>query len=911
MKRKFIETAFPVKAVSSISAKEKNASSGHIQTLHTWWAGRPLAASRSTIFASLISSTDDKNEIDKKNEFIAKLAFWKNNVESSFVKYARKEILKNYDGKSPKILDLFGGRGSIPLEALRLGCETHSSDINPVAITIQKCILEYPQKYGSRNTNELKDENNKLASDVKKWSDFVLEKAKREIGKFYLHKNKIPVMGYITVKMIKCHNLDCQYEIPLMNYYWLSKKENRKIAAYPILKNKKVTFKIVGNGYTEFPNGFNPNKGTTLKARAVCIACGSTTDSKQLKKLSCDNKVYEKRIVVIGTRKTTKERIYLPVTPHDNTKYKAAEKFLVKKRNQLLKEYIFDPVPDEIIAMPGNTEAKPGSAYWAPTNGATLYGSTKWKDLFNERQLLSLIVFTEKIKQAYNKMIKTGYDKEYAKVVTTYLAIMLDKLADKNANLVRYDSSTENIRQVFGRQSLVKIWCYAELNPFSIAGWSNIQDRTNKVILHCSKLDRDKSFVRQESAMSLSMQDEYFDAVFTDPPYYDNVTYSLLSDFFYVWLKRTIGDLYPDLFLTPLTPKSEEILANQPLIRGIDKNTAKVTIKNIHDKDDFELRLSKSFKQIKRVLKNDGIAIIVYAHRSTDGWITLINSILESGLVITGTWPINTELKERMLAKDTAALNSSIYIIARKINKKKIGFYRDIRVNLRDHINKKLEYLWRQGISGGDFFISAIGVSMEVFGKYDKIVDDADRQITVKQILEEIEKIVMDFASNKVLGDTFGKVSKLTRFYVMWRMSHKSSKLIFDDARKLASSSGINLENEFGKGLVVKDKESVRMLGHLDRNLDKIDTSSMIDVLHKSMVLWKVNSYDELYKLLSESGFGKSDTFYRVAQAISELNPNTEESKLLDGLLSSKKIIVENMKYGKDIAIGQTKLEEH
>lgn len=245
----------------------------------------------------------------------------------------------------------------------------------------------------------------------------------------------------------------------------------------------------------------------------------------------------------------------------------------------------------------------------------------------------------------------------------------------------------------------------------------------------------------------------------TDPPYYDNVPYSYLSDFFYVWLKRSVGHLFPELFATPLTPKSGEIVAYTQKEGGLEAGMKF-----------FEEQLALSFKEIYRILKPNGIAVIVYAHKSTSGWETVINALLDSGLVVNASWPINTEMQARLRAKESAALASSIYIVARKVERKETGFYAEVKEELKKYMNEKLDRLWAEGISGADFFISAIGAGIEVFGKYEKVMDYSGNIIRADLMLEDIRKISTDYAVHKILHNGFAKeINELTRFYVLYR----------------------------------------------------------------------------------------------------------------------------------------------
>src|SRR2546426_5388229 len=463
--------------------------------------------------------------------------------------------------------------------------------------------------------------------------------------------------------------------------------------------------------------------------------------------------------------------------------------------------------------------------------------------------------------------------------------MIFERLVDKNSNLVVYDSTRENIQHVFGRQAISMVWDYTEINPFTDAGWKNMQDWVERVIDHCSQISpvagkQWSGIVTQSSATSLPHSDNFFDAVFTDPPYYDNVSYALLSDFFYVWLKRTLGNLYPDLFTTVLTPKSNEIIADKYRWKSQDKA-----------KEYYEEMLRQAFKEIHRVLRPGGIVVVVFAHKSTAGWETLMNSLLDSRLVVTAAWPIHTEMRTRLGAKQSAALASSIYMIARKIPRESVGFYKDARDSLKAHLANKLDRLWKEGISGADFFIAAIGSSIEVFGKYDKIIDDEGNTIRADRFLEDIRRIATDYAVRQVLHNGFvEEITPMTRFYVLWRWAYGEARLDFDDAHKLAQGVGIALDQEWHRGFIRKDKELVDILGPEDRELDELEGSNeLIDVLHRVLLLWKSSKSDELLTLLSDTGFGKSDTFYKVAQALAESLPsNSKEKKLLEGFLQGR-----------------------
>lgn len=896
--KRYIEESFPVKEVSEISAKEKNIRHGHISTLHIWWARRPLASSRATSYAALIPSPKDSVEWEKTRQFIIDLSKWENSLNHSVIEKARKDILKANGGKPLRVLDPFSGGGSIPLEALRLGCEAHAVEYNPVATLILKCTLEYPQKYG--RPKEIKNEwglfgsqiKNPLLEDVKKWGNWVLKEAKKEIGKFYPcdKDGSIPV-GYIWARTIPCQNPACGAEIPLMRQFWLAKKANKKVALYPYIEGKEVKFKIVGDGYEKMPNDFDPSKGTVSRAIVVCPVCGSTVEANNTRKLFKDGKAGEMLIAVVLHKPGTTGKRYRLATDKDLEIFKEAEKYLEEKRLKLMEEFGIDPLPNEELPLMSGTFNVP------------IYGMTKWGDLFNSRQRLALITFTEKVRRAYQKMIEEGYEEEYAKAVVSYLGISINNLAEKNNNVSRWANTKETIAGSFSRQALPMVWDYFEANVFSgsTGDWLNSIEYNSNVLLHLSQIPPVENngrqiipTVKQASATELPYPDNYFDAVFTDPPYYNNVPYADLSDFFYVWLKRSIGDLYPELFITPLTPKTKEICE----MKSWDANRY-----GHKDKQFFEDMLKKAFQEIARVLKPKGIATIVYTHKSTSGWETLINSLLESGLVPTASWPIDTEMKARLRAKESAALASSIYFVCRKMERKETGWLNEVKEEIKNHITKKLEALWEEGVSGADFYITGIGSAIEIFGKYKSVMDYEGREITAGELLEYVREVVTDYAVKQILHNGISaELSHLTRFYILWRWTYGEAKVHFDDARKLAQSSGVNIEKEWNNGFIKKEKEFIRVLGPHERTLEELEnTQELINVLHKVLLLWKKGRNEDMKKILKETGYGTKEAFYKVAQAISETLPNeSKEKKLLDGFLSGKENLKDEIKNMRD-----------
>jgi putative DNA methylase len=880
LERRFFEESFPIKNISIESVKEKRNRHSHISTLHLWWARRPLTASRATIFASLIDFKENE-DIEKVHSLINKISKWENSLNIDVIAEAKKKISASNNKKTLRLLDPFSGGGSIPLEAIRLGCETYAMDYNPVATLILKCTFQYPLEFNnfSQKENELvREKNNVLLSELEKWGDWVETETKKEIGKFYpKEKDGSTLLGWTWARTVNCQNPQCGVEIPLLRQYWLAKSNSKKISLFPIISQDKIDFKIIGTDREPFPEKFDPSKGTIAKATVTCPICKSTIDPKMLKDLFRKNQSNQRMIAVISKANKEQGKRYRIADENDFKIFSESKKYLDSIFEPLSKKFGMSPFPDESLPPIGTLGFR-----------VQLYNMKTWGDLFNERQKLSLIIFADKIRDAYKKMVKEGMDKRLSEAVTSYLALGFDRLVGfGSVQCTLNTTGGRGVAHTFGRNALPIVWDYMESNHFNdiAAGWNTAQDKNLKWIKHVLKIEPVKSQVKNASAMSLEYSDNFFDAVITDPPYYDNVPYSYLSDFFYVWLKRILSEIHPDLFSTPLTPKTNEIIAETN--KENDGKTIKKTKKM------FEEMLSKAFLEINRVLKEDGIFVIVYAHKSTEGWETLINSLLNSGLVVTGAWPINTEMGARLRAQESAALASSIYIVGRKWKKEEIGFYKEVKKELNEYLDKKIEQLWSEGISGADFFISAIASAIEVFGKYEKVVDDNDNTISTLKLLDDIRKIVTDYAINKVIKGEFSEeISQMTRFYILWRWSYGETKIPFDDAKKMAQSVGIDLEHEWNKGFIVKEKEFIRVLGP-DERTEKglLDSHDLIDILHKTLLIWKKEKKDDVDKFLEENGYKNSEVFKRVAQAISESLPlESIEKKWLDGFLTSFKL---------------------
>lgn len=906
MKKRLIEHDLPLADISAESAREKNIRHGHPSTLHIWWARRPLASSRATAFAALIDDPGEENPEQREylKDLIRRITPWEavKNGNSEDIEEARRLILEQY-GRPPRVLDPFAGGGSIPLEALRLGCETYASDYNPVAVFIEKATLEWPQKFGIEvelpreivegtvRTKQLAlDEQaetvkvNLLAYLVEKWANNILEEALAEIGRFYPPDPDgwIPV-GYLWARTITCQNPTCGAEIPLIKQFWLAKKRGRDIAYRPIVNSgdNVVEFEIIEGIENIQLLGIDPNNGTVNRGNARCLVCEQITKATDTRHLAKSGQMGERMVAVIFQHPNRTGKKYRLATEKDKEIYlNAAEYLKVKLLNW---PYLESPLPTENMEY--------NSRYLTPP----AYGMEQWKDLYNLRQQVALVTFLEKIRGSHASIRSdcsefhqyinhnSGFQAaELTTAVMAYLAIMLDRLADFGSTLCVLNSTGgRGVVHTFGRHVLPITWDYMESNVFNPAGasWYASINQTVKVLLKHGSENESTPIITKQSATALSMPENHFDAVLTDPPYYDNVPYASMSDYFYVWLKRTVGDIFPDLFATPVVPKADEAIM-EPKRHSSHGNARK----------SFEKKLSTSFQEIHRVLKPGGVSIIVYAHKTTEGWETMLNSLVEANLVVSASWPIHTEKKGRLREIASAALASSIYMVCRKAERQPLGFWNELQPRIETRVEEKLAQFWDDGISGGDFFISAIGPGMEEYSKYERVETYAGEPVGVDKLLAFIRQVSTDFLVNRLLkGVSREAIDKDAQFYLTYRWTYLGNKVPFDDARKIATAEGVDIEKFWGKGGFVKKRGAdVEVLGPHKRGEVK-QVVNMVDAMHRACQLWEAGRKSDISQMLANTGYGHSGAFWQLCQAVAECLLNgSKEKQLLEGLLIGK-----------------------
>ena len=864
MDKRVIESNIPLKEISNASRHEKSVRHGHPSTLHLWWARRPLASSRATILAALLKLPKSKREEDEVFNLIADITPWNvvKNPSNPLIDEAQELIKKDWSSAPPKVLDPFSGGGSIPLEALRLGCETYASDINPIAVLISKVTLGWPQKLSTPLLAEL----------VAKYAKIIQKDVHEGIGEFYPSDSdgKIPI-GYLWCRTIPCDNPQCKQTVPLIKHFWLARTKKRQIAYKPVLKPESyipIQFIIKEDKAIDF----NPSEGTVSRATARCLHCNQVIPTKKIREYAKEGKISQQMTIVILRDPLNPKKVYRPANSFDIEVYNNASNYLFKRIEK--DEFFNSLIPNESLPPLGTLGF-----------GVQHYGLVKWSQLFNNRQMLSLVFFLLKIRENLsaiqqdieeNNKSLVKKEPDIAKVILTYLTIILGRLADKCSNLVIYNVAGEKIEHVFGRTALPMAWDYVELNVFSGANgdWSKQTEWVIRYLNAASWNSGTVANIQQASATNLEHPDDYFDAVITDPPYYDNVPYADLSDFFYVWFKRALGNIFPELFSTPLTPKRLEIVAN----KGRQQNP----------KEFFEKSLAKAFNEIFRVLKPNGIAVFVYAHKSSEGWETMLQALVKTGFTITSSWPINTEMRTRLRARSSAALASSIYLVCRKSKQKYKGYLKEIQSEVEKNINNQIERFWLDGIRVGDFFISAIGPGMEVFSRYQQIQRYSGEIVTIQEQLQIIRSISTRFLFKMILKvSETTTLDKMGQFYLAYRWTYGESIVEFGDVQTLAQAYGINLKE------IANDEDFIQIHGSkvfvknaLQREISNREKNHIVNLMHKAVIAWKENDTETLLTLFNGPIRPIQNIFGPFCQAVAECLPsNNQEKQHLEGLL--------------------------
>lgn len=799
--KKLIEVALPLEKINAESAREKSIRHGHPSTLHLWWARRPLAAARAVIWSSLVddpsshpekfpTEEDQNKERQRLFKILEDLVVWENSNDERVLEAAKAEIMKSTNGNPPALLDPFAGGGAIPLEAQRLGLEAHAHDLNPVAVTINKAMIEIPPRFAGKapvnpdaQVSAMRNGWNGaqgLAEDVRYYGEWMKQEAFQRIGHLY-PKVKVPheqgggeatVIAWIWARTVKCPNPACGCEMPLVHSFELSKKKGNTAWIEPLYdEDKKLSFKVHHEGKPKI-------EGTVSRKGAVCACCGSPVGYSYIRAESNASRMSAILMAVVAEGRCS--RIY--VTADD-------EQQLAAKIDK----------PEE---YPCGELAKHF------TGGSCVpYGLNEFHKLFTNRQLTALTTFSELVSEAQAKAeadavtagmkndhlpLRNGGDgaRAYGEAVGVYLALLVDKLADLCNSLNRWEPIAQCPRQLFARQAIPMVWDHAEGNPFSDSSgsWSVLL----RNIMRCFEADS-FNFGRDSAGIAIQ-SDAQTDCglrnimISTDPPYYDNIGYADLSDFFYVWMRQSLKDTYPELFSTMLVPKVEELIATPYRHDGSVEKA----------KSFFEDGMLSACKQMYRYAREDVPVTIYYAYKQSDtddrgtassGWETMLGAIVNAGFSITGTWPMNTECSSRSISQGTNALASSIVLVCRKRPEDAPQTTRRNLVSqLRRELRPALQKLQSSNIAPVDLAQSAIGPGMGVFSRYRRVLEADGSVMTVRSALQVINEEVDLYFNEKV-----GSLDAASRFCVDLYTQCAYNNIKYGEAEILANAKSTSI----------------------------------------------------------------------------------------------------------------------
>ena len=532
------------------------------------------------------------------------------------------------------------------------------------------------------------------------------------------------------------------------------------------------------------------------------------------------------------------------------------------------------PLPDESIAK---------SQY--RRYGNLVYGIDTFRGLFNDRQLYVLGSLCEAVRAAHHQMLAEGMDQSRSLAIATYLGFLVDKIADYNSTFTTWRTTAEASRSTFARQAIAIAWDYIEIDPFfgdDNSVWQAHVRWVELAIRHCSATSRNPARVERGDAQNLAFADGTFDAVIVDPPYYDAIQYGDLSDFFYVWLKRSVGHLYPAVFGTPLTPKQQEIIES----RADPKSPEHIS------HEEFERRLQRALSEMARVVKRNGIVTIVFAHTDVEAWERLLRALRSASLVVTTSWPMRSEREARSTALISAVLGSSVVLVCRPQAGRGEGFYDDVVRELEQRVAERLDAFEEMGLAGADYFISAIGPAFEVFARYSRVVKLSGEEVDVSDLMVLARQAVARHAMRRLLGeDSLATLDPESLFYLTWRWAYLTASVPADEAYKLERAFDVDLGHLTGpRGFAYQSGSSFTLLGPQDRKGIKLSASPpLIDVLQLACQLWDAGRRRELEQVLGATGMGAEPGFWSMARAVAEVLPDGDrERTMLLGLTGNR-----------------------
>ncbi|WP_041170166.1 DUF1156 domain-containing protein [Sinorhizobium meliloti] len=855
--KKLIEVALPLDAINEAAAREKSIRHGHPSTLHLWWARRPLAAARAVIFAQMVNDPSWKWELEHPGEIppnnikaswaasrnrlfaiIKDLVEWENTTNEVVLEKARAEIRKSWretcdlnkdhpqaaglfnPERLPAFHDPFAGGGALPLEAQRLGLASYASDLNPVAVLINKATIEIPPKFAGRppvnpEARTSRDAWSKqwfraqgLAEDVRYYGRWMRMVAQKRIGHLYppveitsdmakerpdlrpLVGQQLTVIAWLWARTVKSPNPAFRHvDVPLASSFVLSTKTGAEAYVDPVIDKDTYHFAVrSGRAPSQAREGTKFSRGNFR-----CLLSQAPIDGDYIKAEAKAGRMGERLMAIVAEGRNG--RIYLsPSSDQEN------------------------------IASAAHPDWKPDVEFFQQALGFRVgnYGMTKWSDLFTARQLVALTTFTELIAEVRKQIVadaiaagmiddQTGLDKggegasAYAEAVSVYLAIALSRLTDICNALCRWEVTKTQVRNLFSRQAIPMLWDFAENNVFGGAAGDYIISLGNMVKALEKLPARDPGVSRQQDAQTQSISAGK--AISTDPPYYDNIGYADLSDFFYVWLREPLRSIYPGLFATVVTPKAEELVATPARHGGSE--AAELF---------FLGGMTAAMQRLAELAHPSTPVTIYYAFKqsetesdtgtSSTGWETFLDAVIRSGLALTGTWPMRTELGNRMRGQDSNALASSIVMVCRPrpataetVSRR--AFLRELNQVLPEALDEMTRGSGddRSPVAPVDLSQAIIGPGMAVFSKYAAVLEADGTPMTVQAALRLINRFLAE--------DDFDHDSQ---FCLHWFEQYGWKEGRFGEADTLARAKGTSVDGVKQSGVIYASGGIVRLL---------------------------------------------------------------------------------------------------
>lgn len=787
-----------------------------------------------------------------------------------------KKAINEFQSNMPSVFDPFAGGGAIPLEAARLGCRSYGNDINPVAHIIEKGSAEFPQKYGKpivysreefnakygdagwqiledrglcRMNNSFVEIDNRLSFDVEYYAKLILSMTRNDVGYLYPEDNEgnTPI-AYYWVRTSKCSNPTCGVEVPMMKGFYMSNSPQKKIYLKPVVQDRSIDFEIA--------KGICDVSPWNHRGNITCPCCGNVTNVEQVKKQACTVGFSSRLLAVINDGPNGKE-------------YR-----LPSESEKKLMEHPIPQVnrPQEWLPI-GYNQAFP----------VCQWGFSHWGDIFSNRQILMIDSFIRNFEKVSCMMSES----DYSKVLLTYLAIWIDRIAIANTSFGVYHTGRETLERILGRQSLSMTFDYPESNPF--CGKSGSAENQLEWILRYIESECLSPFYSTFSNISSGEKEQFarksITSVVTDPPYYDAIGYADCSDFFYVWLKRTIGNLYQMCFSTPQTPKSEECTA----IKHHHNNSE--TDANKH----FENKLLSIFKAIEE--QTDGVISIMFAHQSTEAWTTLCNSILGANMNIMGSWAMDTEM-QGALKTDKDFLESSVTVACRPSERKGYASFKKVKESINEKVSEEVRTLYSLGFRGADLLTACFGKAVSEFGNYEAVEKADGSEVSVAELLDLARTSAYTALLRDFTGDDY------TKFYIGWLQLNGMGDTDYDDATKFTRvGMNVNIGDIQRASLLIKTEGSNKQ--HLASYNERgpmglryfTEEKPLIDKVHYAMKLWKDGARNYLLPFVSRYGNDINNEFWRVLVVLKELLPaTTEDYAQVSGLLQNAESLIRDSK---------------